>query len=198
MKFIIKKIIRKVSDVSCRLLSKNLSPKTYHLKPNLGFTLLESLVAISILMIAVASPMTISQKGLSSAIHAKNQITASYLAQDAIEYIINKSDNNVAGGSGWLDGIKFPCDADASKNCIVDTSNSTITNCSGVCPFLKNGSLGQIYNHTGPTESPFRRSVTVDEIVAGVEALITVTMYWKDKGTDRTLNFYTRIYNWKS
>lgn len=61
-------------------------------KINAGFTLLEALVATSILMVAVAAPITIAQKGLSSAVYSKNQMIAAYLAQDAIEYVKNVRD----------------------------------------------------------------------------------------------------------
>ena len=53
--------------------SHNLPPTTYHLPPSSGFTLIETLVAISLLLIAVASPLTIAQKGLASAIYAKDR-----------------------------------------------------------------------------------------------------------------------------
>jgi hypothetical protein len=52
-----------------------------------GFTLIETLVAIAIIMLSVAGPLIIAQKGISSAIYARDQITAAYLAQDAVEYI---------------------------------------------------------------------------------------------------------------
>ncbi len=72
-----------------------------------GFTIVETLVAITILMIAIVGPMTISQKGLMASIYAKDQVTASFLAQDAMEYMTNLRDRN-AGSSGvfrtWLFG----------------------------------------------------------------------------------------------
>lgn len=72
-----------------------------------GFTIVETLVAITILMIAIVGPMTIAQRGLMASIYARDQVTASYLAQDAMEYMINFRDQN-AGTSGifrtWLFG----------------------------------------------------------------------------------------------
>ena len=59
-----------------------------------GFTLVETLVAISILMIAIVGPMTIAQNGLSSSIYAREQFIAQFLAQDALEYVRNVRDNN--------------------------------------------------------------------------------------------------------
>src|ERR1035437_9310157 len=59
-----------------------------------GFTLVETLVAIAILMIAIAGPLTVAEKGLSASIYARDQLMASYLAQDAMESIKNVVDSN--------------------------------------------------------------------------------------------------------
>jgi type II secretory pathway pseudopilin PulG len=99
-------------------------------KNNKGFTLLEALVAISILMVAVVAPITIAQKGLSSSFYIKNQMIASYLAQDAIEYIKNKRDqvtiNDVGTAThipGWNGlGIFSLCNASVNpRGCQIDT-----------------------------------------------------------------------------
>ncbi|MEK7184741.1 MAG: prepilin-type N-terminal cleavage/methylation domain-containing protein [Patescibacteria group bacterium] len=56
---------------------------------NGGFTIIETLVAITILMISIAGPLTIAQKGLTASIYARDQITASYLSQELMEKIKN-------------------------------------------------------------------------------------------------------------
>ncbi|MDD5050416.1 MAG: prepilin-type N-terminal cleavage/methylation domain-containing protein [Candidatus Pacebacteria bacterium] len=61
-----------------------------------GFTLIETLIAISILMIAVIVPLSIVASALQSSYYARDQITAAYLAQDAIEYIRSLRDSDVA------------------------------------------------------------------------------------------------------
>ena len=73
-------------------------------KNSRAFTLIEALVAISILMIAIASPMTLAQKGLSTATLSKDQMIASFLVQDAIELVKNIRDKRaVSATSGdWL------------------------------------------------------------------------------------------------
>lgn len=111
-------------------LKKNIKNKACpaKLKRSGGFTLLEALVATSILMVAVAAPITIAQKGLSSAVYSKNQMIASYLAQDAIEYIKNVRDENFISNIGilpadqkdWLTGLNDEC-VGADKWCAVDT-----------------------------------------------------------------------------
>src|SRR3989338_949042 len=63
-----------------------LSPNTFNLKPDSpGFTLIETLVAISLLTIAIIAPMALTAQSLATAYYARDQITAFYMAQEAIE-----------------------------------------------------------------------------------------------------------------
>ena len=71
------------------MINKNKNKIFSKLKLTAGFTLVEALVAISILMVAVASPMVIAQKGLNSANYSRDQMTATFLAEDALEFIKN-------------------------------------------------------------------------------------------------------------
>lgn len=67
-----------------------------------GFTLIEALVAISILTIAVTGPLSLASKGLAYSSYAKDEITAFYLANEAIDVIRNIRDTNIKSGKGWL------------------------------------------------------------------------------------------------
>jgi len=50
-----------------------------------GFTLIESLVSIAIILIAVIGPLSLILKSLNSIIENKNRIIASYLAEELVE-----------------------------------------------------------------------------------------------------------------
>src|SRR6266404_2318694 len=76
-----------------------------------GFTLIETLVAVLLLSIAIVGPMTIAQKGLQTALIAKDQSTAFNLAQDAVEFIRFARDTNclvtsvgACPAANWLNG----------------------------------------------------------------------------------------------
>lgn len=96
-----------------------------------GFTIIETLVAITILMIAIAGPMTIAQKGLRASVQARDQITATYLAQDVMEYMKNLRDKNYTQSSsrwGWMYGLDgnggLASKCTRYKPCVVESSGA--------------------------------------------------------------------------
>ena len=86
---------------------------------NKGFTIIESLVAISILMIAIAGPLTVANRGYTAALDAKYEAAAINLAQESLEYISYVKDNHIWGN--WQDGASFDATVDVQyKQCVSD------------------------------------------------------------------------------
>src|SRR3989344_6571680 len=54
---------------------------------NAGFTLVETLLAVSLLSIAITAPIVLTMQALTSAYYARDQITASHLAQEGLEAV---------------------------------------------------------------------------------------------------------------
>ncbi len=52
---------------------------------NQGFTLVETLVAITILLLVIVGPMTAAQRGIQQSYFSNEQIIATFLAQEAVE-----------------------------------------------------------------------------------------------------------------
>jgi type II secretory pathway pseudopilin PulG len=168
---------------------------TFKRKLVCGFTLLEALVAISILMVAVVSPITIAQKGLSSASYSKSQMIASYLAQDAIEYVKNVRDNNkLANESDWLKDLE---DCQVSDGCQIDTIEEGVLSYSPSLPspLLLDKDSGFYGYKAGGDPTNFARQITITNYPYGNnsdEAMVTVKVSW---GTDN-VEVKTIIYNY--
>src|SRR3989338_10664612 len=75
------------------------------LKLKKAFTLIETLVAVTILSAAVAGPMALSIKSIGSAAVSQDQLVAFYLGQEVMEYVRNVRDTNLIGGNNWLKGL---------------------------------------------------------------------------------------------
>lgn len=174
-------------------------------KKERGFTILETLVAIFILVLSVTGPMVFAQSGLRTAFLARDQITAFFLAQDAIETIKNIRDDNALEGENWLEGI-FVCSEAISEDCLItiDTTQAVpvVEECeSGVCTNLKNdedGRFGYTFGGGGYNDSRFTRNVYLREIVENQEMQIVVEVTWTSNvrvGNSRIV-VQENIYNW--
>ncbi|MFA6476546.1 MAG: prepilin-type N-terminal cleavage/methylation domain-containing protein [Candidatus Paceibacterota bacterium] len=63
-------------------------------KKNLkGFTLIETFVAITILMIVVLGPMSLLSTALRDSRYVGDEITATYLAQEGVELMVDQSND---------------------------------------------------------------------------------------------------------
>lgn len=132
-----------------------------HLKEK-GFTLIETLVAISILMIAIAGPLTVATKGYTASIEAKNQSIAMNLAQEGMEYLNNIKDNRLWGN--WVRGSSF------YDNNRVSSQYSSCS-ASNIC------TLGEISGTWGPT-SGFSRTHYFRVIDQNSQVVAVVSVSW--------------------
>ncbi len=167
--------------------------KSLKLKNNKGFTLLEALVAISILMVAVAAPITIAQKGLSSAVYSKDQMIAAYLAQDAIEYIKNRRDNiTINNDFDWAGLTEF---SDCFSECQIDTISGDVAPYDGTVMVRDEDNFYRQQPATG-ADTKFIRKIEMvwknGDSSTSDEVLITVTVSWG--GNQVVVN--TLIYNY--
>ena len=188
-----------------------------HKKTKGGFTLIETFVAITILLLAVAGPMTLASRSLASASFSKDQIIAFYLAQEAIEYIRHTRDSNqlaTAWGTptDWLsglDGVGGTPNCFSPNKCKIDvqaTAGSDISICNNPpgnnCPPLLYNTVTHFYTYETGNPTPFTREVTLERIPGTIpgpndEVKINVTIRWKSGFLpERTFLMKENIYNW--
>lgn len=162
-------------------------------KKNRGFTLIEALVAIAILTVSIAGPITIASRGIASAVFARDQITAFYLAQEAIEFIRNKRDENNLRGNGWVDGLSKCLDG---KVCTIDSKNNEINECiGGICPVLKYNDSTAFYSYDSGEDSNFTREIRMVTINVK-EIAITTTLSWTTGTITKSFTVKEHILDW--
>ncbi|MDO8575325.1 MAG: prepilin-type N-terminal cleavage/methylation domain-containing protein [bacterium] len=167
--------------------------KTFYNKKIRGFTLIETLVAIGILMMAVVGPISVAYKSLKSSMVAKDQFTASYLAQDAIEYMkalaIKTGGLPVCGTSN--NGIDT-CDVDTTRSIgDVYLINCNIRSCN--LDFDIND--GYFYASAGGTVSPFTREIRTKEIsLKEMSVEVTVSFLSGKSTTSNYVTIYSNIF----
>lgn len=166
-----------------------------------GFTIIESLVAIAILISVIIGATTAVQSGISSYIFSKDQIVAFYLAQEGFEQIRNLRDENRLAGRHWLSGIaettNDPCYF-GSACTVSPVETSELSRCSspGSCPNLRQdaatGFFG--YNAAWPV-TIYRREIELSSVNTD-EVAITVTVNWLKGILTRQFKARENILNW--
>lgn len=170
-----------------------------------GFTIIEALVAITILLLGVLGPLSTATRGITDGLIAKNKIVALSLAQEGIELVRTKVRNNLNQGYSWLAGLDPTCltTATSAHVCSVDVSINSYEECvSGGCN-LYSGSDGIYLLGSGPGQI-FSREIKIEKSsgvgpagvsMASIETKVTVTVGWQDKSQHRDVNLSAYVYN---
>src|SRR3989338_3625672 len=160
-----------------------------------GFTLIETLFAILIFSSSLAALLVVSGGGINSTVFAKNQLVASFLAQEGIEMVRNIRDNNFLDGGEWSD---FDNDMTNCVNgeCAIDPINSVLTpiacSVSG-CDFLKYDSGNGFYGYSG-SDTIFQRTITVYFSSIYFEAIVISKVSWNHGSTPHTITFKENLF----
>ena len=168
-----------------------------------GFTLLEALVAIFVLLIGLVGAMSLTQRSIAIATTFRERIIATGLAQEAIEAIRNTRDTHVVlfntpfaapcfGDVGCvyntkvLENEKVRC-TDTNPCYLEDpfgnsvTGDLTFTQCAGDCPRRVYLDGNNTYRQDGAgTETIYRREIYLRQLdtVSVGDSLISVP-YWE-------------------
>ncbi len=185
-----------------------------------GFTLIETLVAVTILLMVIVGPMTLASKGIQNAYFAGDQTTALYLAQEGIEhmerlrdevalanYLDYRTDGNDGDGNTWSWHSTLDSDCKDVDGCGVDLSASpaTYSDCSiaSNCRLNKytgTGVVDRIYGDTtgtGWVPSIYTRRIYVGANLVNGGVPVTVTVSWNSTllGGIRTITLETYLYD---
>ncbi|MES2023141.1 MAG: prepilin-type N-terminal cleavage/methylation domain-containing protein [Patescibacteria group bacterium] len=182
-------------------------------KLNSGFTLVETLVAITIFTVSILTLMIVLGNGITDANYAKRKMTAEYLAQEGIEYIHNLRDTSAFSSTGgWANNFKSSLSRCILPNgCYFDEQNVLsfghtmtaldFTSCSPSCPpLLYDSSKGRYgYGYPSGVDSGFVRKITVDDLEylnQGDEVKVTSTVSWTQGSGTYSVSFSENLFKW--
>lgn len=187
--------------------------KIFNYKNKSGFTLVETLIALSIFSISVVGLMVVLGKGISDANFAKYKNTASYLAEEGVEYIRNMRDTYVLYDSnpsdGWTQFLAKFAQCTTTNGCKYDDSltsydlnslkSMNVNQCNGnVCSLYYDTSTGR-YGWTASATSSFYTRVITMKAVDGSpdEIQIKCTVTWSTNGSPHSVVFADNLFAWR-
>ncbi len=186
-----------------------------------AFTLIETMVAVSILMLAVAGPLFTAGRAIVAAVTARDQLTASYLAQEGIEYVRAMRDNEFlithqAGGANvsstawdrFLNGSDSAsitqcrtttCTVDTYPTVLMGTGSGFSLQPSSAAPlYLVNGFYTQ-RTDMGGVQTPFVRTIQVVDASPGgaTDVRVVSTVTWNYHDVPYMVRVYDHFTPWQ-
>ncbi len=189
-----------------------------------GFTLVEAMIAVTIITFAVAGPLFSASRAIVAAGTARDQLTAVYLAQEGIEYLRAMRDdeylavyNNANASSvAWTNFLTSSSAAQCratvanpSQACSFDPVGTggipSLAQCSiGSCPplYLANNGATNYYttnsNATGATLTSFTRSIQIIDVPnTDVDKQIVSKVSWSFHGIPYSATVVEHLTPWQ-
>lgn len=175
--------------------SKLKRPKRNINRIGTGFTFLEIIIAIALVVTSLVFSIALISFSVSSTRTSRSKIIAISLAQEGLEITRNLRDNNWLQlkryPSNWRDGLpagnwrveydKLQLLPDASSTLMLDTN--------GFYFYQDQGT------RTGSVATPFQRRIGI-EYMAVNQIKVTSEVTWQEKGANNSIKAETRLYNW--
>lgn len=159
-----------------------------------GFTILEVILAITVLTLAVGGSFVLISQTIGSVSVVQSRLIASYLIQEGLELVRNIRDTNWLKNQPWNQNL-------GKENWEGDYLTFTLTPCPSPCQYDNLSFLGideggfYGYNYSSGNETIFKRKITIsdgefDKFKVSVEVL------WKERGQLHSLTAQEYLYNW--
>ncbi len=174
-----------------------------------GYSLVEVLVAITVLLIALVGPLTIAHSGLQRAIHSKDNTLAVFLAQEGIEAVVKLREDDALDASSYtnlgevwgnLTALAALCPVGGSESCgVLIAEDGSVTTgsfyrCSGNCGMKQydGASVPLKQGAAGGTATAYTRElyITVDNVLAQVQSVVS----WGPSASERVV-LESYVYN---
>ncbi len=154
-----------------------------------GFTLLEVIIAIFVILVGVVGTFAATQQIISYTSFSNSKLTAVYLAQEGIEIVRDIRDTNWLdpANPSWDDGL-------GSGNWQADYNDSSLFPYNG--NFLNLETAG-FYGYEGDTPTKFKRKITINSVDTNSDGEndleVTVLVEWED----HEITIWENLYNYR-
>jgi Tfp pilus assembly protein PilV len=170
-----------------------------------GFTLVETLVAVTVVLMAIMGPFQLVKDALTASYVARDQLIATALAEEGVEYVRSVRDgnylyniNNPGSERDWLYGLNGSGNPNcfATNGCVVDPIQNTVQACGQTCPVLRTTSASLYTQQVSGTATRFTRKVVIENVAAGREVRVTVSVTFTSRHTPFTVTVTDNLHNW--
>ncbi|MBI4134851.1 MAG: type II secretion system protein [Candidatus Sungbacteria bacterium] len=195
------------------------------IRVQVGFTLLETIIALGVILGGIVGPYTLATRGVISSSTAKDKLIALNLSQEGIELVRHLRENNILEGQPWHKGISKndggggpDCEAGYQISAIDEDGNLGELECYRDLPMYYYGNTGlnlplyvhsnQMYGILGK-ETVYKRRVEVmhpipassDYYTPGVppsdQMLIRVTVEWQTRSFTQSIALEEVMFDWE-
>ncbi len=153
-----------------------------------GFTLAESVIAITLIIIGIIGILNLINRSAGFANIASNRLIASNLGQEAIEMVRNVRDSNWVNGEVWNGGLVGICsgvfEVDYRQGLKCDTNSFLL---------FDDEEFG--YNYEQGRQTIYKRRIVITPI-SNAELRIQAIVSWQTRGGDFEIVVEDHLYNW--
>ena len=157
-----------------------------------GFSLLETTVAVAILVAAVIGPLTLASSSIRSSSQAKNNLVAAGLAQEGVELMRNFRAKNVFNDIDWTTGMDSCFSA---AGCQIDAASLEIAPCGTFCSYLNFDQNSGLYSYGAGAAAIFMRTINIETISAD-EIKIKVLVAWQERFGPQKFTLEEYLLDW--
>lgn len=166
-----------------------------------GFTIIETLIAVTILMLVTTGVIFALGNSLRTTVGSDVRIQAELLAEEGTELVRAIKDSNLLQQKLFYLTINT---CTASVPCYVVNDGAALPElkpCSGTCPALKISALGYGHQAAATTASPFTRTITVDTLNTDSngrpsEIRVNSTVTYQERGSTQSVAAKAIFTNW--
>lgn len=172
-----------------------------------GFTLIEAMVAVSIMAIAIAAPMYAASRTIAAAQLSAEKLTATYLAQEGVEYVRKMRDDAYLASisdqrTAWSAfSSRVDICAGSQIGCTIDTIGpSAFAQCAGdpatTCQPLYRNILQQYTQAVTEDKTIYTRYVQVSIVDTNTEMKVVSTVVWQSHGVAQSVSVTDHLTAW--